>query len=207
MTKNVEDYFLEGCGRCELGGTPACKVHTWKEELLLLRTIVLESELTEECKWGCPCYTFQGKNVLMISAFKESCVLSFFKGSLLKDTDHLLEKAGENSNVGRWLKFKNLKEIIAVEQAIKAYILEAILLEKEGKKVPPKPLSDYTVPEELRDAFLEDSSFEIAFNSLTAGRQKGYLIFFGQAKHTSTRTARIQKFKGKIFQGKGLQDR
>ena len=135
MNTKVDNYFTDGCGRCPLGGTPQCKVNNWTEELNQLRRIVLECGLTEESKWGVPCYTFQKKNIAIVSAFKEYCALSFFKGVLLNDTNNLLDKPGENSQSARLIKFTNTKQIIEQEPILKAYIFEAVEVEKAGLKL------------------------------------------------------------------------
>ena len=132
MTRDIETYFLEGCGRCSLGGTPACKVHTWAKELELLRNIVLECGLTEECKWGQPCYTHQNHNVIMISAFKDSCIISFLKGALLNDPHKLLVSQGENVQGGRIIKFTHPSQVLAIEATLKEYIFEAVEIENAG---------------------------------------------------------------------------
>ena len=205
MNKSVNNYFLNGCGRCPLGGTPECKVHSWNSELLLLRSFVRESELTEECKWGVPCYTYKNKNVLTISAFKEYCAISFFKGSLLKDDLEILVKPGKNSQSARLLKFKNIEEIKEIKQVIKEYISQAIKVEKVGSKVEfkknPEPF-----PDELEQKFREDSLFKSSFEGLTPGRQRGYILYFSAPKQSKTRISRIEKSVGKILNGKGIHD-
>ncbi len=205
MNPKVDKYLIDGCMRCPLGGTPECKVHTWPEELDLLRQIVLTSGLTEELKWGAPCYTFEDKNVLMVSAFKDFCCISFFKGSLLKDSKGLLDKPGPNSQATRLFKFTNIEGIQAVEEDIKTYIKEAIEIEKAGLKVNfkknPEPL-----PEELEQKFEDDPLLKDAFEALTPGRQRGYILFFSQPKKSETRTARIEKCVPKILNGEGMHD-
>ena len=205
MNKTVDNYLIDGCGRCPLGGTPDCKVHLWISELEYLRRIVLDCDLAEESKWGFPCYTFQNKNVLLVSAFKEYCSISFFKGVLLKDTKELLEKPGENSQAVRLLKFKNLEEIKAIEGEIKNYICEAVELEKSGLKVIYKK-SPEPIPEELEKKFEEDLMFKSAFEALTPGRQRGYILYFSAAKQSKTREARIEKYIGNILNGIGFHD-
>jgi uncharacterized protein YdeI (YjbR/CyaY-like superfamily) len=206
MNKNVSDYFLIGCGRCDLGGTPDCKVHKWTEELKLLRSIINETGLVEECKWGVPCYIFEGKNVLILAAFKDYCSVSFFRGSLLKDEQNLLVKQGENTQAGRVLKFKALKEITKIKTTIKAYIFEAIEIQKADLKVESNSL-DPTIPQELQHAYKLDPGFKSAFEALTKGRQRGYLIHFNQPKQSKTRTSRIEKCKPMILAGIGLNDK
>lgn len=204
MTTDVATYLSEGCGRCSLGGTPECKVHTWQQELIALRRIVLECGLDEECKWGVPCYTFQGKNILMVSALKDSCILSFFKGSLLHDEHGLLSFAGENSQVAKMMRFTRAEDILLLEEQIKNYIFEAVEVEKAGLKVPKSAAPE--LPEELLRKFEEQPAFHAAFEALTPGRQRGYLLHFSQPKQSSTRTTRIEKCLPKIFAGKGMQE-
>lgn len=206
MNKSVDNYLLEGCGRCPLGGTPDCKVHNWTSELEKLRKIVLECGLSEESKWGAPCYTFRNKNVLMVSALKEYCCISFFKGSVLSDSKNLLVKPGPNSQSVRIFKFKNLNEIIKIESDIKAYILESIEVEKAGLKVPFKK-SPEPVPEELEALFEEDPVVKTAFEALTPGRQRGYILHFSQPKQSRTRVSRINKCVPMILSGIGLHDK
>ena len=206
MNHSVENYFIEGCGRCPLGATPDCKVHQWISELELLRKIVLDCGLTEECKWGVPCYTHQNKNVLMISAFKEYCSLSFFKGVLLTDQKGLLEKPGENSQAVRLLKFTEVDEVRKIEDEIKALVFEAIEVEEAGKTVEfnsnPEP-----IPEELEEKFNEDPILKSAFEALTPGRQRGYILHFSQPKQSKTRTTRIEKYTPMILSGIGMHDK
>ncbi|MDG1239053.1 MAG: YdeI/OmpD-associated family protein [Flavobacteriales bacterium] len=206
MNKSVDDYFLEGCGRCPLGGTPDCKVHTWTSELKLLRRIVLDCGLTEESKWGAPCYTFQNKNILMVSALKEYCCIGFFKGSLLSDNKNILVKQGANSQAVRLFKFENINEIVKIESDIKAYIFESIEIENLGLKVKFKKNPE-PIPEELEMKFAEDPVLKNAFEALTPGRQRGYIIHFSQPKQEKTRLSRIEKCTPMILSGIGLNDK
>ena len=206
MNQSVENYFIEGCGRCALGGTPDCKVHAWGHELELLRRIVLDSELTEESKWGVPCYTTQGKNVLLVSAFKDYCAISIFKGALLADSKNLLVKPGKNSQAARMLKFTSTEKIQEIEADIKELINEAIKAEKAGLKVNFKKNPE-PIPQELEDKFEQDLVFKSAFESLTPGRQRGYIIHFSQPKQSSTRISRIEKCVPKILNGEGMHDK
>ncbi len=206
MNKSVDNYFTEGCGRCPLGGTPDCKVHNWTAELLLLRTIVQDCGLTEESKWGTPCYTFWDKNVLMVSALKRYCCISFFKGSLLKDDKNLLAKPGPNSQAARLFKFHNVDEIKEIESDIKAYIFEAIEVEKAGLKVQFKKNLE-PIPLELERKFAEDPLLKNAFEALTQGRQRGYILHFSQPKQEKTRMSRIEKCVPMILAGIGLHDK
>lgn len=204
MTTDVETYLSEGCGRCSLGGTPQCKVHTWYQELTELRRIVLECGLDEECKWGVPCYTFQGKNILLLSALKDSAIISFFKGSLLQDEYGLLSSAGENSQVAKIARFTRAEDILRVEDILKAYIFEAVEVEKAGLNVQQSTAPEW--PEELLRKFGELPALQEAFEALTPGRQRGYLLHFSQPKQSATRTTRIEKCMPKIFAGKGMQE-
>ena len=201
----VDQYLLDGCGRCSLGGTPDCKVHQWSNELLLLRDLVLQSPLKEEIKWGMPCYTIEGKNVLMISAFKEFTSISFFKGILLKDKAKVLQKAGENSNIARLFKFKSIDEIANLAEVIQDYIQEAIEIEKSGAKVP-KESPKMEFPDELIEKFNRDSEYQKAFENLTPGRQRSYLLHFNQAKQSATKVSRIEKSAEQVFLGKGFNE-
>ena len=181
-------------------------VDQWQAELEQLRAIVLTCPLTEQFKWRQPCYVFEKSNVVILSGFKEYCALSFFKGALLKDPHGLLVAPGENSQSSRIIKFTNVQEIIEMEEILRAYIDEAIEVEKAGLKVEFKPKSEYAVPEELQSKFDEDPVFKTAFEALTPGRQKGYLLYFAGAKQSKARTARIEKYTPRIFDGKGMRD-
>jgi uncharacterized protein YdeI (YjbR/CyaY-like superfamily) len=182
------------------------KAKKWKAEMEALRAIVLSCGLTEELKWYQPCYTYNNTNVLIISAFKENCVLSFFKGVLLKDAHQLLTTPGANSQSTRWIKFTDAATIKKQQNVLKAYIKEAIAIEKAGTKVPLKKITEHALPIELTEMFTQDSAFKTAFNGLTPGRQRAYLLHFSQAKQAATRMARIEKYISKIKEGKGLND-
>ncbi|MDF1698330.1 MAG: YdeI/OmpD-associated family protein [Saprospiraceae bacterium] len=206
MNKSVDNYFTEGCRRCPLGGTPDCKVYNWTSELMMLRKIVLQSGLDEEAKWGVPCYTFRNENILMVSALKEYCCISFFKGSLLVDKKKILVKPGPNSQAARLLKFKSVDDIHRIENEIKEYILESIENEKAGLKVVFKKNPE-PIPAELEAKFDEDSALKIAFEALTPGRQRGYILYFSQPKQSKTRVARIEKYVSMIMSGVGIHDK
>ncbi len=207
MNPKVDIYLASGCGRCPLGNTPDCKVHNWRAELETLRAIVIDCGLTEELKWGVPCYTFDGGNVLIVGAFKDYCALSFFKGTLLRDTKGLLASPGENSQAARMFRFTSVRQIVDLENDIRAYLREAIEIEKSGLKVQFKPISEHKIPEELQKRLDEDPAFSSAFNALTPGRQRGYLIYFSQPKQSKTREARIEKYMPQIFNGIGIHDK
>jgi uncharacterized protein YdeI (YjbR/CyaY-like superfamily) len=202
----VDQYLISGCMRCSLGGTPACKVLLWTSPLEKLRQILLESELTEDLKWGVPCYTLEDKNVIMLGAFKDNCTISFLKGSLLKDPKGILEKAGPNSQAGRIIRFTEEKQVNQLASTLAEYVREAIALEKSGAKVSLPERGGMDIPEELQEKFEENPGLEEAFYSLSPGRQRGYLIHFTGAKQSTTRSSRIEKCMPKIFEGKGMQD-
>lgn len=206
MNPTVDKYLIDGCMRCKLGGTPACKVNKWKEELKTLRQIVSECGLTEEIKWGVPCYTFGNKNVILINAFKEYTCISFFKGALLNDKEKILLKQGENSQSVRIIKYTNPKQIIKQAAIIKSYIAEAVELEKSGKKVPIKKNPE-PIPDELNDIFGNDFALKKAFYALTPGRQRGYIIYFSQPKNSSSKISRIEKSRQNILNGIGINDK
>jgi uncharacterized protein YdeI (YjbR/CyaY-like superfamily) len=207
MQKSADGYFIDGCGRCSLGGTPECRVNKWANELALLRQIILSCGMQEECKWGHPTYTYKNANVLILAAFKENSTLSFLKGALIQDEAGLLQKPGENSQSARVMRFTSVNQILPIESEIRAYIFEAIEIEKAGLKVETKPATEITLPEELSAQFKLDPKFEAAFRSLTPGRQKGYIYFISEAKQSKTRESRIEKYRAHIMAGKGMTDR
>jgi uncharacterized protein YdeI (YjbR/CyaY-like superfamily) len=178
----------------------------WQKETQQLRKIVLDCDLKEELKWGCPCYTFEGKNIVLIHVFKEYCALLFFKGALLNDPENILIQQTENVQSARQIRFTNLKEIVKMAQVIKGYIYQAVEVEEAGLKVPLKKTKDFTVPEELQDKLNEMPSLKTAFESLTPGRQRAYIFYFSQPKQSKTREARVEKYLPKILDGKGLDD-
>ncbi|MEZ4888644.1 MAG: YdeI family protein [Chitinophagales bacterium] len=182
------------------------KQKRWKEESKLLRKICLECGLEEDFKWMHPCYTFQGKNIVLIHGFKEYCALLFHKGALLKDTNNILIQQTENVQAARQIRFTNKKEIVDLEEIIKVYIYEAVEVEKAGVEVQMKKTSEFNMPDEFKKALENDHELESAFQALTPGRQRGYLLYFSQAKQSKTRALRIEKYIPKIFEGKGLND-
>ena len=206
LNPQVDKYLIDGCMRCKYGATPLCKVNKWMEELETLRQIVLECGLTEEVKWGVPCYTLEDKNIVVVSAFKEYACLSFFKGILLKDPQHILNQHGESSQSARLIKFTNTLQIIQLKEVLKAYIQEAVEIEKSGQKVVFKKNPE-PIPGELLQVFEEDPVLKNAFYSLTPGRQRGYIIYFSQPKQSQTRLGRIEKYKEQIINGVGLHDK
>jgi uncharacterized protein YdeI (YjbR/CyaY-like superfamily) len=178
----------------------------WQEEFEALRTIVLDCGLTEELKWYQPCYTLQGKNIVLIHGFKEYCALLFFKGVLLRDPKHILIRQTENVQAGRQIRFTNLREIVKMKPVLKSYIQEAIEVEKSGAKVNLKKTSEYKAPQEFQKKLDEMPALKTAFAALTPGRQRGYLYYFSQPKQSKTREARVEKCMQQIFSGKGLDD-
>lgn len=206
MNPKVDLYLKDGCGRCKYYQTPQCKVHTWVEELEYLRIIANDMGLLEELKWSVPCYTVEGKNIFIIAAFKDYCAISFFKGSLLKDTKQLLSSPGDNSQSGRYFKFTSLKDIQKHENNIRAYIQEAIDNELIGKKVEFKKPNDMEMPEELKEMLDKDISFNTAFHALTPGRQRGWILHYSSAKQSATRISRIEKSKEKVLKGLGWSE-
>ncbi|MEQ6166217.1 YdeI/OmpD-associated family protein [Ekhidna sp. MALMAid0563] len=179
----------------------------WKEAYAQLRQIALDCELTEELKWGCPCYTYKGANIVLIHGFKEYCAYLFHKGALLNDAEKILIQQTENVQSARQARFTNVREIVNQVDILRSYIYEAIEVEKAALKVEMKKTDEFPMPEELENKFQEDPGFKAAFESLTPGRQRGYLLHFTQAKQSATRTSRIEKAMPKIFEGKGWNER
>ena len=182
------------------------KAEKWQKEYEKLRIIVLECGLTEELKWGVPCYTFQQNNIVLIHGFKEYCALLFHKGVLLNDTHNILIQQTENVQSARQLRFSNLEEIDTLESTIKSYIFEAIEVEKAGLQVKLKKTTEFRVPEEFQARLDENADFKAAFEALTPGRQRGYLLHFSQPKQSKTRVSRVDKCMERILLGKGLND-
>ncbi|HEX6565689.1 MAG TPA: YdeI family protein [Chthoniobacterales bacterium] len=182
------------------------KLTKWQEESKKLRKIVLDCGLTEESKWGKPCYTFQNRNVVIIHGFKEYCALLFCKGALLKDAHHILIQQTENVQAARQIRFTNLQEIIEMEPTVKTYIHEAVEVEKDGLEVNYKKTSEFAVPEELQNKLDKIPAFKKAFEALTPGRQRAYLLYFSAPKQSKTREARIEKCRPQILKGQGLND-
>ncbi len=183
------------------------KANQWQAEFENLRTIVLNCGLTEELKWGHPCYTFQKKNIVLMHGFNEYCAFLFFKGALLKDNEGILIRQTENVQSARQVRFTNVREIVELEATLKAYIVEAIELEKAGIKVEYKETSEFNIPEEFQKKLDEFPALKTAFEALTPGRQRAYILYFSGAKQAKTRESRIEKHMQKILKGKGLNDR
>jgi uncharacterized protein YdeI (YjbR/CyaY-like superfamily) len=182
------------------------KEKKWKAEFERLRTISLDCGLTEELKWRTPCYSFENRNIAIIQGFKEYCALMFFKGTLLNDPNGVLIKPGENSQAQRQIRFTKVQEIVDMETSLKAYINNAIEVEKAGLEVNFKKTTDYVIPEELQKKFEEIPDLKTAFEVLTPGRQRAYLLHFSQPKQSKTRESRIEKYMQHILNGKGLND-
>jgi uncharacterized protein YdeI (YjbR/CyaY-like superfamily) len=178
----------------------------WQEELEKLRTICLDCGLTEELKWGQPCYMFHSSNVVIMGELKDHCALSFFKGALLYDAEGILIKPGENTQSGRWVKFSSVREIVEMEPILKAYIYEAIEVEKAGVKVNLKTTADFVIPEEFQLKLDAIPALKTAFYALTPGRQRAYILYFSAPKQSKTREARVEKLIPQILSGKGLND-
>jgi len=178
----------------------------WQEELKTLRAIILDTPLIEEVKWRVPCYTLDDNNIVILGAFKENCVISFVKGALLKDPAGILVKPGEDTQSARVIRFRSAGEIVKVEDLIKTYIDEAIEIEKAGLKVNFKKITERPVPEELQVQLDKNPALKSAFNALTPGRQRAYLMHFSGAKQSITRAARVKKCMPQILKGKGLDD-
>ena len=182
------------------------KVVKWQKEVEKLRTILLDCGLTEELKWGKPCYIFNSTNVVLIHDFKEYCALLFFKGALLKDANSILIQQTDNVQAARQMRFTELKQITELKAVIKAYVYEAIEVEKAGLKVPLKKTREFAMPDEFKDKLEADAALKKAFEALTPGRQRGYLLHFSTAKQAKTREARIEKNIPRIMSGKGMED-
>ena len=181
-------------------------VKKWREELTVLRSIVMDSGLGEELKWGAPCYVHEQANVIIIQGFKDYFALLFFKGALMKDPEDLLRKPGENTQSGRQIRLTSMDEMLGQEEVLRAYIQHAIEVEKAGEKVAVKKTEEYAVPLELEESFAENSDLQHAFYGLTPGRQRAYLLHFAEAKQSATRKARIEKYTPRILNGKGILD-
>lgn len=183
------------------------KASNWKQEMTLLREIILDNkDLTEDYKWMHPCYTLQGKNVVLIHGFKDYCALLFHKGALLKDPKGILIQQTENVQSARQIRFTGINQIKQQKAIIKDYIKEAVAIQRSGKKVTLKETKDFSIPEELTIKLKEDKDLHNAFYALTPGRQRAYLFYFGQAKQSQTRASRIEKYVPKILDGKGIDD-
>lgn len=182
------------------------KESQWKKEYAQLRRLMLSCGLTEALKWGVPCYTLNNSNVVLIHGFKDYCALLFHKGALLKDTENLLIQQTKNVQSARQIRFTDLSQIVAMESTLKAYVYEAMEVEKAGLEVKLKKTQEFEMPEEFRVTLEENPDLKAAFERLTPGRQRGYLLYFSQAKQAKTRESRIEKYWDHIMNGKGLKD-
>lgn len=203
MNKSVNLYFELGCGRCDKMATPLCKVHLWDAGLADLREIVLSSGLKEELKWGHPCYEYKGKNLVMIAAYKDFMALSFLQGALLRDESNLLERQGENTQSARILRWDDSSHVSAMRDVILAYIAEAKQVQDQGLKVAQAEL---VLGPEWLDALAQNAELKQAFEALTPGRQRAYVLYVEGAKQEKTRKARIEKWIPAILAGKGMND-
>jgi uncharacterized protein YdeI (YjbR/CyaY-like superfamily) len=192
MNPRVDEYFS--------------KANKWQEELEKLRMIILDCQLTEELKWGVPCYTFQKSNIVLIHVFKEYCALLFFKGALLNDANGILIQQTKDVQAGRQIRFTNVREIVEMETILKAYIYEAIEVEKAGLKVIFKKTTEFIIPEEFQNKLDEIPALKTAFDALTPGRQRAYILYFSAPKQSKTRESRVEKCMQQILNGKGLND-
>jgi len=182
------------------------KAKKWQEELKKLRMIILDCQLVEELKWGVPCYTFQKNNIVLIHEFKEYCALLFFKGALLNDTNGILIQQTKNVQAARQTRFTNVREIVEMETTLKAYIYEAIEVEKAGLKVNLKKTTEFIIPEEFQNKLVKIPSLKTAFDALSPGRQRAYILYFSAPKQSKTRESRVEKCMQQILKGKGLND-
>lgn len=182
------------------------KSKNWNKELEQMRMTVLDCGLTEELKWGCPCYTFQKANIVLIHTFKEYCAFLFFKGALLKDAKGILIQQTKNVQAARQIRFTNVKEIVKLEPVLKSYIYEAIEIEKAGLKVDLKKTAAFAIPEEFQKKLNKIPALKTAFKALTPGRQRAYILYFSAPKQSKTRESRIEKYMKQILNGKGLND-
>ena len=178
----------------------------WQKEYGKLRTIILDCGLAEELKWGCPCYTFENTNIVLIHGFKEYCALLFFKGALLNDPSGILIQQTKNVQSARQIRFTNVREIVKMEKILKAYVYEAIEVERAGLKVKLKKTSEFKMPDEFQKKLNKNKALKTAFENLTPGRQRAYIFYFSQPKQSKTREARVEKSLAQILNGKGLND-
>ncbi len=203
---DVDSYLIDGCGRCERGGTPRCSVNKWQAELKELRQIALDSGLVETVKWSVPCYTYENKNIMLVSALLDYCAISFFKGALFNDRHHILVKPGENSQSRAAGSIHFGATSCSARIGAQEYIAQAIEVEKSGAKVEFKAKSELVIPEELQRKFEQLPKLQTAFKALTPGRQRGYILHISAAKQSKTREARIEKCTPMILEGKGMHD-
>ncbi len=205
LNPKVDLFIADGCGRCDFYATDKCKVRTWQMELQHVRQIMLETDLTEEIKWGVPVYTHQGKNIVIITAFKECVTFGFFKGVLLSDHQKILEQQGPSVQSARIIRFTSVQQILDLANQLKEYIKEAVAIEESGAKVEFKKDLE-PIPIELEEKFEELPALKDAFYALTPGKQRGYIIHFSQPKQSASKISRIDKCIDKIMKGEGFHD-
>jgi uncharacterized protein YdeI (YjbR/CyaY-like superfamily) len=206
MITNVEDYFSKGCGRCERFATPECSTRQWSSGLIELRRICLGSGLLESAKWGHPCYMHGSRNIVILGALRNDFRLSFFHAALMKDPDGVLEKQGPNTQYPDMIRFTSNAQVVTMEPVITSYLMEAVGYAKAGIK-PPKQQGELDLPDELLEALESDLELAEAFQRLTPGRKKSYVIHLNSAKKSETRYACIAKCRDKILAGKGAMER
>lgn len=203
----VDAFLAAGCGRCPRGGTPDCSVHRWTHELLVMRRVLLDSGLKEEIKWQSPCYTHNGKNLILIGAFRDNCVMSFMNGVMMNDPHGLLVKPGENSRVSRVVRIRIGTDIDALVPKLADLVREAIRVADAGLVVDRIPDSEPELPVEMEDAFADDPDLETAFYALTPGRRRSWILHISSAKQSVTRSSRMQAAAPSIRRGKGHMER
>ncbi len=206
MITNIEEYFLNGCGRCERFATPECSARKWSPGLAYLRRICRESGLVETVKWGHPCYVYSERNIAILGAFRGDFRISFFNAALMKDPENVLEKQGPNTPHPEMIRFSDNERVAEMEQVIRGYLKEAMGYAEAGI-VPPKEQREIELPDELLEALGADPELAGAFHSLTPGRQKSYVINLSSAKKPETRISRIARYRDKILAGKGATER
>jgi uncharacterized protein YdeI (YjbR/CyaY-like superfamily) len=206
MQTSVDGYLNDGCGRCDHFQTPACKVHLWRAPLSALRALLRETELVEEMKWGSPCYTVGGKNVVMLASLRGYCALDFFKGAALADPAGMFETHGSNSHFVRLLRFTSLDEVEARREAIRGFLAQAIAFEKAGGRIE-RPTEREPVPDELAARLEVDAALRQAFEALTPGRQRSHILHISGAKQAATREKRVERCAVDILAGRGFNER
>jgi len=203
---NFDEYISSGCGRCRLGGTEQCRVVPYRDVLHCLREMLLESGLAEQIKWSVPCYTDAERNIVTLAALKRGAILSFFRGNELNDTAGVLQRPGENSRTSRYFLFQDLDSVVQHRDLLLRYVAEAIEIERCGRSVKKPSTKELSYPIELTEAWVDDAAYASAFEALTPGRRRGYLLYFSNPKQSKTIVSRIEKCRSKIMAGKGLNE-
>lgn len=206
MIADIEDYFAKGCGRCERFATQDCSTRQWFEGLAALRRLCLQAGLGETVKWGHPCYMHAGRNVAIVGALRGDFRLSFFNAALMRDPAGVLEKQGPNTRYPDMIRFTGSSQVVELEEIVRAYLKEAMDYAEAGV-VPPKVEAEIVLPDELMEALACDPEFDLAFQRLTPGRQRSYVIQLSSTQSSATRMARIAKFRPKVLAGKGANER